>query len=221
MGESHEVRAAYDAIAADYATHFPSTEPEAAIDLAILDHFVALLSLDRPQVLDAGCGTGRIGRYLTDRGCQVTGVDLSAGMVTMASRHHPDLRVAVGSMTRLPTGDERFDGAVYWYSMIHLPDEALPRIFAEAARVVRPGGHVVVAFQGGDGIRDIGEAFRRFGHDVRLERHHRSLDVVLAVAAAHGLYPVAQLTRGPIGAERDPQAFAILRREWTSKRGSA
>lgn len=214
------VRAAYDAIAEDYARHFPDTRPESALDLAMLDHFVALLPQDGPRVLDAGCGTGRIGRYLRDRGCEVTGIDLSSAMVAIARGDHPDLSVLVGSITDLPTGSDDFDGVVYWYSMIHLPNDALPRVFAEAARVVRPGGLVIVGFQSGDDVRDIGEALRQLGHDVRLDRHHRTLDVVLAVAAAHGLFPVAQLTRGPIGAERDPQSFAILRRESTSRNGS-
>ena len=65
---------------------------------------------------------------------------------------------------------DAFDAAMYWYSTIHSPDDALPRIAAEAARVVRPGGPAWTLGQGsledhdrrlvgaGDlrGLRDIG-----------------------------------------------------------------
>jgi 2-polyprenyl-3-methyl-5-hydroxy-6-metoxy-1,4-benzoquinol methylase len=34
----------------------------------MIDHFVSLLASDSKDVLDAGCGTGRMSRYLTDRG---------------------------------------------------------------------------------------------------------------------------------------------------------
>lgn len=204
------VGAAYDRLAEDYAAHFPGTGPEAPIDLAVLDQLVALLGRS-PVVLDAGCGTGRISRYLADRGCAVRGVDLSGGMLRMAQRDHPDIATTVGSITDLPYDDLSFDALVYWYSIIHLPDEALPRVFSEAARVLRPGGLAVVAFQAGDGVRDIGAGLHPLGHGVRLDRYHRQLDVVLAIAAAHGLFPLLQLTREPIGDEQDPQSSTILR----------
>lgn len=204
------VRATYDAVAADYARHFPGTEPEAAIDLAVVDHMLALLG-PTPHVLDAGCGTGRMGRYLADRGCRVTGLDLSPGMVAMARRDHPDLGTTVGSITDLPYADGTFDGALYWYSTIHSPDRDLARIAAEAARVVRPGAPVLVAFQVGSGAREVGEGYRRLGHDVRIVRHHRSTARWAGVLRDAGLTEVARLDRAPLW-ERDPQGFVLARR---------
>ena len=51
------VQAAYDMIAAEYAAHFTSTEPEQAVDLGRIDHFAGRLGGSR-TVLDAGCGGG-------------------------------------------------------------------------------------------------------------------------------------------------------------------
>lgn len=211
MSERDDVRRAYDILAEEYARVFPATEPESALDLAMLDHFVSMLPNDRPAVLDAGCGTGRIARYLADHGCAVTGVDLSPGMLAMARRDQPHLRAVAGSITELPYGGSSFDGIVYWYSIIHLPDAALPRVFAEARRVLGPHGHVVLGFQAGDEVLDISGRLRDRGHEVeRLTRYHRRLDMVLAVAAAHWLFPIAQLTREPVGTDQEPQAFAVL-----------
>ncbi len=201
---------AYDTVSADYARHFPGTEPELALDLSMIDHLVSLLG-PGAHVLDAGCGTGRMSRYLTDRGCRTTGLDLSPGMLAMARRDHPALHTAVGSITDLPYADGAFDAALYWYSTIHSPDDQLLRIAAEAARVVRPAGPVLVAFQVGDRPREVGQGYRRLGHDVRLVRFHRSLEQWSGVLADAGLAEVARLERAPVG-EQDPQGFVLARR---------
>ncbi|MGL5819994.1 MAG: class I SAM-dependent methyltransferase [Phycicoccus sp.] len=209
-----EVRSAYDAIAADYAAAFPTTEPEAAVDLAVIDHLVELLRVGgpTPRVLDAGCGTGRMTRYLTDRGCVTVGMDLSPGMLAMARRDHPDLPVHLASVLDLPFGEMGFDGVLLWCSLIHLTDDTFPRALAEAARVIRPGGLALVAFQVGGGSWDVGAGLRRRGHDVSLVRHQRTPDHVAAALAEAGLAEEARLVRGPVRAERHPQAFVLARR---------
>jgi SAM-dependent methyltransferase len=212
-GATHDdghVTRTYDALAADYARLFPGTEPEAALDLAMIDHLLTLAG-PTPRVLDAGCGTGRMARHLTDRGARVTGLDLSPGMLAMARRDHPDIGTVVGSITHLPYADGSFDAALYWYSTIHSPDADLPRIAGEAAGVVRPDAPVLVAFQVGTEPRLVGRSHRAAGHDVRLLRFHRSLDAWSGVLAAAGLVEAARLERAALG-EQDPQGFLLARR---------
>lgn len=212
-GSAEEVRSAYDAIAADYAATFPTTEPEAAVDLAMVAHFVGLLQeAGGTHVLDAGCGTGRMARHLTDRACTVVGVDLSPGMLAMARRDHPDLDVREGSLLSLPVEDAAVDGVLLWYSLIHLTDDELPRALAEVVRVVRPGGLVLAGFQVGDGPSDVGGRLRARGHDITLWRHERGVKAVLDAFATAGLVKEAWLVRRPVGAEREPQAFVLSRR---------
>jgi len=170
-GITAQVRATYDTVAEDYAAHFPGTEPEAAIDLAAIGHFVTLLETGTRDVLDAGCGTGRMSRYLTDHGCHVQGVDLSPGMAAMACRDHPDIKTEVASITALPFPDDSFDGLFYWYSIIHVADDDLRAVFDEARRVLRPNGVVLVAFQAGEGESEGG---RRLQH-ARSRRHTRQI----------------------------------------------
>ena len=209
LGE--QTRAAYDTIAEGYAAHFPGTEPEQAVDLAMIDHLVAQLAPGGRDVLDAGCGAGRMSRFLTDRGCAVQGVDLSPGMIAMARRDHPDIDSRVGSITALPFADASFDAALYWYSIIHIADADLAGVLAEARRVLRPGGVALLAFQAGEGARDVGPAYRALGYDVALTRIDRHPDEVSALAAAAGLIEAARLVRRPHGAERTDQAFLLVR----------
>jgi len=202
------VRLAYDTVAEDYATHLPDTRAEAPLDLAVLDAFVAAVA-DEGPVLDAGCGAGRLTRHLAQRGCAVEGVDLAPGMVAAARRRHPDLKFSVGSLASLPCAADSFAGVVLWYSIIHTPPASHRHVFAEVARVLRPGGHVVVAFQSGHGVHDVGPAYRRFGHDVTLERHLVTEQEVAEDLAAVGLDEVCRLVRRPRGTETDDQAVLL------------
>jgi SAM-dependent methyltransferase len=204
------VRLAYDTVAGDYATHLPDTRAEAPVDLAMVDAFAeAVCSDDDRLVLDAGCGTGRMSRYLADRGCRVVGVDLSPGMVAMARRDHRELPFGVGSLADLPFPDDRFTGVLLWYSTIHTPTAGQARVFAEAARVLRPGGHLLVGFQAGTGTRDVAPAYRRFGHEIALERHLFTADQVAERIEAAGLREVCRLIRRARGTERDDQAVLL------------
>lgn len=204
------VRRAYDTVAEDYATLIPDTSPESALDLAMIDAFVAAVGADG-RVLDAGCGAGRMARYLADRDVAVEGIDLSPGMVAMARRAHPDLAFAVGSIDDLPSRSDSFDGVMMWYSTIHTPPEGQPRLYREASRVLRPGGHLIVGFQAGTGIHDTSATYRRYGHDVDLVRYRFTVDRVAEWIAAVGLHETCRLVRRPQGAERDDQAVLIAR----------
>jgi len=202
------VREAYDTVAGDYAAYFPDTRAETSLDLAMVDAFVASVG-DGASVLDAGCGAGRMSRYLADRGLRPRGLDLSPGMVAMARRDHPDLSFGVASLDALPLDDASVDGVLLWYSVIHTPPTGLGRLLAEAVRVTRPGGHLLVASQSGHGTRDVAPSYRRFGHEITLERHLYTADD-LAVGLAHaGAHEVARLVRRATGNERDDQAVVL------------
>ncbi len=205
------VRRAYDTVAEDYANRLPDTRAEAPLDLAMIDSFSEAVMSGDARVLDAGCGTGRMSRYLAERGCLVEGVDLSSNMVAMARRDHPDLVFTVGSLTELPYPDDQFAGVMLWYSIIHTPPAGQARIFAEVARVLGTGGYVLVGFQSGEGTRDVSAAYRRLGHEIRLERHLYTADQVASQIEAAGLREVCRLVRRAQGNERDDQAFLLAK----------
>ncbi len=211
LGEFKGVRIAYDAVARDYAKHLPDTSAETSLDLAMVDSFADAVttSSTAARVLDAGCGTGRMSRYLAERHCDVEGVDLSPGMIKMARQHHPDLNFAVGSLTALAYPDNHFDGVLLWYSIIHTPPVDHDRIFTEAGRVLRPGGHILIGTQSGDGVRDVAPAYRRFGHEVELLRYLTTADQIAARLEGVGLRETARMVRRSGGSERDGETVVL------------
>src|SRR5690242_1655550 len=107
--------------------------------------------------VDVACGPGVVSRALAAKVGSVTGADLTEAMVEEARRRAREEGVAnfeclLGDATALELDDAAFDGAVTRLSLHHIP--APDRALAEMARVVRPGGAVVVSDLAGDADRE-------------------------------------------------------------------
>lgn len=79
-------------------------------------------------------------------------------------------------------------------------------------RVLAAGGSLLVAFQTGAGVREVGRTMRLRGFDVRLMRYHRSATVMTGALDQTGFRLIASLDRAPVGVERDGQAVLVARR---------
>jgi SAM-dependent methyltransferase len=165
--------------------------------------------LVRGPVVDIGCGPGRISGHLKRLGVDVSGLDLSPEMVAVARRDHPDLRFEVGSMLDLDLPDASLGGALAWYSVIHVPWDLHPAVFAEFHRVLAPGGLLLMAFQVGDDIRRLKQGY---GHDISLDAYRLNPDRVLAQLTEAGFGPHTRLERQPTGPEKTPQGYLIVRK---------
>jgi SAM-dependent methyltransferase len=100
--------------------------------------------------IDVACGPGVVSRALAARVGTVTGVDLTPAMVEEAERVALEEGIAnvsflLGNATALDLTDGSFDGAITRFSLHHIPVPS--RVLAEMARLVRPGGWIVVGDQ--------------------------------------------------------------------------
>lgn len=204
------VRSAYDAVAAAYARLLPDASFEAPADRGMIEAFVTHVTEGTSQsVVDAGCGTGRMTRLLASQGVDVSGIDVSAGMIAEARRNSPGLSFEVGELADLPFADGQLGGVFAWYSIIHSPPTDLPRVFAEFFRVLAPGGHALLGFHVGEGARRLSRAY---GHDVSLESYLFAPEVIADHLAGAGFSLVAQMTRPARSQEKTPQAVLLAHR---------
>ncbi|HEX6877498.1 MAG TPA: class I SAM-dependent methyltransferase [Nocardioidaceae bacterium] len=129
--------------------------------------------------LDVAGGTGIVSAELADHGFEVVVADLSRGMLALAAGRLPG-RVVVAPADRLPVSDAAVDAVVMVWLLHLLTIPVADAVIAEAARVLRPGGHLVTTVD-----KDLAHGrVRRTGAD--------GADRVAAVASRHGLHLVGQ-----------------------------
>lgn len=96
-------------------------------------------------VIDLCCGTGLLAGMAVSEGLTVTGVDLSPAMLEVARHKHPNVNFMGNDATALPFADDHFDAASISFALHEKPADIALGILAEARRVVRPGGLIVMA----------------------------------------------------------------------------
>jgi len=104
-----------------------------------------LRAVPAPRVLDLGCGTGLLtARLQHDRVAErVVGLDFSAGMLSKARARAPGIDWVQASACALPLRDATFDAITSTEAFHWFPDQS--RALAECARVLVPGGRLLVA----------------------------------------------------------------------------
>ena len=127
----------------------------------------------RSRVLDAGCGPGRVGAVLHERGHTVVGVDVDPVLIEAAEADHPGPRWLVADLAELDLPDEEpFAGAVLAGNvMVFLAPGTEADVLRRVAAHVEPDGFVVTGFHVN---RELAlDAFDRAVDDAELRLEHR------------------------------------------------
>jgi len=138
----------FDAMAADYDVLEPWYEHLYAQLHAVLR--VALrppLHVASPRALDAGCGTGFQAAVLQELGYTVHGLDLAPRLLRAARDRLPHAPLVQGDVEALPFRDGCFAAATCCGSTLSYVGDA-PRALAELARVLAPGGRLLLECEG-------------------------------------------------------------------------
>lgn len=173
MHDSQPVASAHSTVTAHYSRHVDllprlrAVLPEAGGDpdrptydaLHVFDQFhlggptatrelAEHADLKDATLLDVGCGIGGPARMLAaEFGCDVTGIDLTESYVAAAHELggwvglRERTRFACASALHLPFADESWDTVITQHAIMNIPDKA--RMYAEVARVLKPGGRFV------------------------------------------------------------------------------
>jgi SAM-dependent methyltransferase len=133
----------------DYAQRFAARFDELAAsgeDVHGEAAFVAALAPPGVAVLDAGCGTGRIGQRLSELGFDVVGVDVDPSMVAVAEERAPQVEWHVADLAALDLG-RTFDVVVSGGNVFpFLGLDVLPRALEAIAAHLVPEGFLVAGF---------------------------------------------------------------------------
>ncbi|UAA40457.1 methyltransferase domain-containing protein [Paraneptunicella aestuarii] len=113
------------------------------------------------RMLDVGCGTGRVTRWLTEFSEQVLGVDLSHGMLNYARKHYgePHIHWLTGDADALPLANASVDGV---FSSMALQWSAAPSLFlGELHRVCVPTSQLVLAIMTDGSLFELQECWQQ------------------------------------------------------------
>jgi ubiquinone/menaquinone biosynthesis C-methylase UbiE len=128
-------------------------------------------------------------------------------MLAIACTAHPDIEFEEGQLDALPVESGVLAGAVCWYSIIYTPPDRLDEAFDELARVLVPGGYLLLAFQ------TEGEVVYRedaFGTHLPLTSYRHSVQEVAGCLEDAGFKIYTTALRAPeLEHETTTQAFLI------------
>jgi len=119
-------------------------------DYAIIDD---RLELQGRFVVDAGCGSLKLARHLSERGASVLAVDPDPVQAkkNRAAEVIPNVGFVESSADAIPVETGGTDGVIFSYSLHHIPTAMLPRVFDEVFRILKPEGFLYVLEPVADG----------------------------------------------------------------------
>nr|WP_307832060.1 class I SAM-dependent methyltransferase [Prauserella cavernicola] len=126
----------------------------------------------------------------------------------MAREKFPELSYEVGSMTALDRPEGSLAGILAFYSIIHLPPQRRPEVFAEFRRVLGAGGWLLLGFQVGE---EPVLVERPLGHGVSVDFQRLHPERLAESLADAGFEVRASLVREPEEGERTQHAHALAR----------
>ena len=103
--------------------------------------YLRSLRLERPTILDLGCGTGWFANMLAELG-PTTGIDLSREAIDQAVAQFPSVTFKAGNLFEMALPERHFDVVVSQEVIAHVADQS--GYLERAARALKPGGYLIV-----------------------------------------------------------------------------
>jgi ubiquinone/menaquinone biosynthesis C-methylase UbiE len=146
----------YDRLAQEYANRLFDELQHKPLDRELLQRLAREVGR-RGEICDMGCGPGHVARFLRDSGASVFGLDLSPEMLQQARKLNPDIAFRQGNMLALDLPSASLAGIAAFYAIVNIPTELHGTVFREMARVLQPGGPLLLAFHVGDEMLAVDE----------------------------------------------------------------
>ncbi len=134
------VRDYYDQLASEYDFNRFGNTYGRYIDAQERTFLNGFLQKRSGNILDVGCGTGRLSNFATH------GADISPEMLKIAVSKYPNKTFVNGSITAMPFEEAFFDVVFSFHLMMHQSADSITTILQEMQRLLKPGGYFVFDF---------------------------------------------------------------------------
>lgn len=143
-----EVEKSYEKQAIEYDCRRSSSFEGKVVDVLQREFIYKNLGLKKGRILEAGCGTGRILLYLSEKGLDCSGIDPSQNMLNIfkekAKMNGLKVNIKKGDIEKIPFKENSFDGVYTMHVLMHMPD--YKKAFEEMRRVLKPNGKLIMDF---------------------------------------------------------------------------
>ena len=209
MKQRKQTISGYDKTCREYADQFMDELSKKHLDRILLSSFAAQFGNKGPM-LDLACGPGQTTQFMRRQGVkEITGLDLSPGMIEIASQlGGGEMEFVVGDMLDLQFDDQSFGSAICFYGIVHFLPAELQQALREIYRVMQTGGHFLFSFHLGTGSKVVEEFL---GKNVDpMEFYFFELEPVLELLAEVGWETVEVLQRHPYPEVEFPSQRAYI-----------
>jgi SAM-dependent methyltransferase len=199
---------AFDRIGEHYVQAFPHKDGQIAAGEWLIERLPA-----GSRVLDVGCGTGTpTARRLVDAGHDVTGIDISDGMLALARRDVPEAEFVHLDAMELDHSMGDFSAIVAFFSLLMLPRTDIPDVLDRIHDNLEPGGHFLLSMVEAD-LDDT--PIRFLGNQIRVTGYIRDELSELVTRAGFEVCELRALSYAPATTQAPPevQLFLFCRRD--------
>lgn len=109
-----------------------------------IDKYLDSLASRYPNIMDIGCGAGMpFDAYFVNRGCSITGIDISKTQISKAMVNIPTARFINSDFLKY-SDETLYDGMVLLYSLFHIQREYHPYVMQKVYNMLMPQGKVLL-----------------------------------------------------------------------------
>lgn len=107
---------------------------------------------DKAKLLEIGCGTGNITKYLLAKKTEfsIFGIDIAPNMIEFAKKNNPSAKFEVMDCREIGKIEDKFDGVICGFCLPYLSKEEVSKIIKDSYNLLNKDGVIYISFVEGD-----------------------------------------------------------------------